>query len=67
MADFKTNIKKIRIQRKLTQKQMAELIGVAERHYQYYEAGAKEPNMTTLKRVVEVLGVSADYLIGIKE
>jgi transcriptional regulator with XRE-family HTH domain len=43
---------------------MAELIGMSERYYQYYEAGTKEPNMATIKRIVEVLDVSADYLIG---
>ncbi|MDR2558387.1 MAG: helix-turn-helix domain-containing protein [Oscillospiraceae bacterium] len=67
MTEFKTRIKNIRIQKELTQKQMAELIGTTERHYQHYEAGTREPNLTTFKRIAETINVSADYLLGINK
>jgi transcriptional regulator with XRE-family HTH domain len=65
MTEFKINIKIIRTQKKLTQIQMAKLLGISSvRHYQHYEAGTKEPNITTLKRIAEILDVSTDYLLG---
>jgi DNA-binding XRE family transcriptional regulator len=65
MAEFRENIKRIRIKRKLTQVQMTELLGISSvRHYQHYEAGTKEPNITTLKRIATILKVSTDELIG---
>ncbi|MCL2697228.1 MAG: helix-turn-helix domain-containing protein [Oscillospiraceae bacterium] len=67
MTGFNTKIKNIRIQKKLTQKQLAELIGIAERHYQNYEYGTREPNLATFKRIAETINVSADYLLGLKE
>jgi len=68
MAEFKKNIKSIRIQRKLTQVQMTELLGISSvRLYQYYEAGSKEPNMATLIRMAQILNVSADYLLGLSD
>jgi len=66
MAEFKVNIKNIRMQKKLTQKQMAELIGITERHYQNYEAGTQEPSLITFKKIIEIFNVSADYLLGLK-
>jgi len=47
MAEFKVNIKNIRIQKKLTQVQMAELLDVSYRAYQHYEGGTREPNIKT--------------------
>jgi transcriptional regulator with XRE-family HTH domain len=67
MADFRENIRRIRVKKKLTQRQAAELLGISMRAYQHYEAGTREPNMETLRKMTEVLDVSADDLIGRKE
>lgn len=52
--------------RELSQKAMAEAIGVAQSTYSLYEKGAREPNIDKIIKISEVLGVSADELLGIK-
>ena len=64
MTQFSARIKEIRKERKLTQKQMAELLSTTERNYQYYEAGAREPTLETFVEISDVLQVSTDYLVG---
>lgn len=67
MSDFFNVIKSIRLQKKLTQKQFAEILGITERNYQYYEAGKREPNVTTLISIASKLDVSIDYLLGFSD
>lgn len=43
---------------------MAELLRTTERNYQYYESGAREPNLETFVEISDILNVSTDYLIG---
>ncbi|MFA1706557.1 helix-turn-helix domain-containing protein [Clostridioides difficile] len=45
MTKFKDNIKLVRKQMNMTQKQFASLFGISERAYQYYEAGSREPKL----------------------
>lgn len=47
-----------------TQKQMAELIGIAPRSYQRYESGEREPNIETLVQIADFFEVSLDDLVG---
>lgn len=49
-----------------TQKQMAELIGIAPRSYQRYESGEREPNIDTLVQIADFFKISLDDLIGRK-
>ena len=37
---------------------------MGERNYQYYESGAREPNLETFVTISDVLEVSTDYLVG---
>ena len=64
MTQFAARIKEIRKLKKLTQKQMAELLGTTERNYQYYESGTREPNLETFVAISDILDVSLDYLCG---
>lgn len=47
-----------------TQKQMAELIGIALRSYQRYESGEREPDIETLVQIADFFKISLDDLIG---
>ncbi len=47
-----------------TQKQMAELIGIALRSYQRYESGEREPDIETLVQIADFFKISLDSLIG---
>ena len=57
-------LREIRIQRKKTQQEMADLIGVALQSYQRYEQGEREPSLSTLVALADALEVTTDYLLG---
>ena len=50
-----------------TQKEMAELLQVTERHYQKIEYGHINISATTLLTLADYFGVTADYLLGREE
>lgn len=54
----------LRKSKKLTQKQMGEIIGTHERNYRRYEAGLNDPHASVLEQLADFLGVSVDYLLG---
>lgn len=62
---FNENLKYAREQRGLSQKEVSEKIGVAKSTYSLYESGNREPNVQTIKKIADVLSVSADELLGI--
>ena len=64
MAQFNERIKTIRIEKGFTQKEFAMLINVPERAYQYYESGARKPNLDKIIEIADKLNLSIDYLVG---
>ena len=62
---FSKRLRDVRIDKDLSQKQVAELIPMNQSNYSKIERGLQEPSMYQLKRIVEILGVSADNLLGI--
>lgn len=62
---FYENLKLAREQKGLSQKDVAEKVGVAKSTYSLYESGNREPNVQTIKKLANVLDVSADELLGI--
>lgn len=64
---FNENLKAARERKGISQKDMAESIGVAKSTYSLYESGNREPNVQTIKKIADVLNVSADELLGITE
>lgn len=65
MTDFSRNLSAKRIQNGISQKAMAEAIGVAQPTYSLYEKGAREPNISKIVKIAEVLAVSVDELFGV--
>lgn len=64
---FPERLKKARIEKNLTQEQLADLIGVAKSTLNGYEKGNREPDFFKIKKLIEVLEVDANYLLGIDE
>lgn len=62
---FNENLKMAREQKNLTQKEVADSIGVAKSTYSLYESGEREPNVQTIKKIADTLNVSADELLGL--
>ena len=64
MKTFHEKIKELRTERGLTQKQVAEHIGLTKNALGNYEAGIREPSLDILRKLCDLFDVSADYLIG---
>lgn len=61
---FNENLRRARLEKKLTQQQVADLLGVAKSTYCQYETGASEPNILRLKKLAKILGINIDALLG---
>ena len=58
-------LRELRKQRGLTQQQLADMVGVLNVSISNYERGAQMPDILTLKKIANVLGVSTDVLLGL--
>lgn len=56
-------IKKYREEKKMTQTEVAEVLGVKPATISKYEAGALEPNIESLKKLAELFVISVDELL----
>ena len=61
---FGERLKLLRKERKVSQKELAEYLGISIRGYQFYESGDNEPNIKTLTALADFYGVTIDYLVG---
>lgn len=61
---MKDRLKELRLERKLSQKQVAEYLGISTRAYSHYEIGDREPSILLLVKLCDLFEVTADYLIG---
>lgn len=61
---LKDRLKELRKEKGLTQKQVADLLGLSDKGYGYYELGQREPCISMLIALCDFYDVSADYLIG---
>lgn len=57
----------LRIEKKLTQKQLAARIGLAISAVSFYESGSRYPSFETLIKLARIFHVSTDYLLGLTE
>lgn len=54
----------LRKEKKLTQKVMAERMGMSRGGYSLYESGHRQPTIDALERIADIFHVSTDYLLG---
>ena len=59
---FKDRLKEARIAGGLTQKQLAEKLGIGGTTVTGYEKGNSEPNVNTIGKIMEILHVDANFL-----
>ena len=64
MTTFGERLAQLRKERGVTQKQIAELLGVAHRTAQHYEYMEREPSIEQLTKLADFFNVSVDFLIG---
>lgn len=61
---FSTNIKRLREENNLSQKDIAEYLGITRQAVAAYECAKREPDYEVLKKLADYFGVSVDYLLG---
>lgn len=61
---FHERLKELRSLRGLTQKDVADSVGMAQMAYQRYEYGTREPAYQKLLALADYFDVSLDYLVG---
>ena len=64
---FNENLRAARERKNMTQKDVADNIGVAKSTYSLYESGNREPNVQTIKKLADLLNVSAADLLGLNQ
>ena len=60
-------MKMLRKERKVSQQELADLMGVKIRGYQFYESETTEPRIAALIALADFYDVSIDYLVGRKD
>ena len=60
-------LRALRIERGLSQKDVAESIGVTTSAYSNYEQGIREPSVQIIVALCKFFDVSSDYLIGLED
>lgn len=58
------NLKQLRIEKGISQQQLAEVIGVSQQSINKYENHGVEPDIETLIKISDYFNTSVDYLIG---
>lgn len=64
MQKFSGNLKKFRKQKKLTQEELANKIGVIRATYWAYEKGSIMPPYEKLEQLADIFGITIDELMG---
>ncbi len=67
MVNFGDKLKKLRIEKKLTQKQVSERVGLAISAISSYESGSRYPSYDVLIKYARMFHVSTDYLLGLEK
>lgn len=64
MASFSSRFKLLREERKLTQEQLAAMLGISKGAIGNYESGQRIPRLDDLNTIAEFFEVDIDYLAG---
>lgn len=67
MSSFSDRLVEARKKQKLTQKLLAEMLGIGTTRLNYWEKGKREPDIEMIKQIAKLLNVDANYLIGLEE
>lgn len=60
-------LKTLREEKKLTQQEVAEKLGISRGRYSQYELNSRLPDYDLLIKIADFFGVTVDYLVGFTE
>lgn len=64
MSKFYERLKDLRNEKNVSQKTVANALGISITCYAGYEQGYREPDLKTLVRLADYFDVTTDYLLG---
>ena len=67
METIGTKIKNLRIEKKLTQKELAEKLNIGQSSICEWEKNNYEPTASAIKQLAIFFNISADYLLGLED
>lgn len=64
IIQFGKKLREVRLKKKLSQGDVAKILGVHRSYISGLERGARNPSLLTVQKVAKALGVTADKLIS---
>ena len=64
MSTYSNRIKELRINKSLSQEQLADRLGVTKQAISQMERGVRKPSVPMLEALCDIFNVSTDYLLG---
>lgn len=65
--DYKERIKELRLERKLSQMQLAKKLDVSQSAVAKWELGKTEPTASSIVKMAKFFGETADYILGLED
>ena len=62
--DFSNRLKELRLEKKISQKELGDFLHVSKMCVSHWEKGNSEPSIAQLKMLAQFFSVSVDYLVG---
>ena len=62
--DFKTRLKELRLEKNVSQLEVAKMLNMSKMAASHWEKGNSEPSIEQLKILAAYFDVSIDYLVG---
>lgn len=67
MIKFKERLKELRLEKELSQDELAKALKINQRSISNWETGVRQPDYETLVLIAEYFSVTTDYLLGISD
>jgi len=64
---FAKRIKELRLEKSLSQREVAKFLGISQPSYIRYELKTGEPSLTALAKLAQLYQVTAGYLLGLED
>lgn len=61
---FSVELRRLRRENKLTQKEVADILGISQQQENRFELGENEPKIEYLVKLADYFGCTIDYLVG---
>ena len=65
--EFGKKLKELRLEKKLSQRELGKILNVCNQTVSFWETGSREPDLDNLRNIASFFGVSTDYLLALKE